>query len=183
MEIKLQKQSDCWRTNAAHFGKGRSWALPERNVLSSLFLLSGCRSVSYICLSLPNYNFLKICLGRWTPADLLSILKEKSTSSLDALLMAHSSICHDLYTARASNSDECVCVRVCLIEHVWKWAYVPALKICLHRPSSFFPNLTSFPNHGRSSHIRLRVYTLISSKNPKTPMWPVCFPTLPLSPS
>lgn len=118
------------------------------------FLLFFCRqdagqSLTSVCLFL-IIIFLKICLGQWTAADLLSILKEKSTSSLDVLLMAHSSICHDLYTARASNSDECV--------------------ICLHRPSSFFPNLTSFPNHGRSSHIKLRVYTLISSRNPKTPM-------------
>lgn len=42
--------------NSAHFVKGRSQALPERNVLSNSFLPSGCRP-SLSSVALPNYLY------------------------------------------------------------------------------------------------------------------------------
>lgn len=115
--------------------------------------------------------------GPQTAADLFNDVKEKSRRSPIAVLTVKSSICRDLYIARAL----CVCVRVCVSACLCVclcvcfggrgWAHVPVLKICLQKPLFPFspaqvPHTPASLCYGRSTHIRLKVYTLISSTNP-----------------
>lgn len=68
------------------------------------FLLFFCRQD--VSRSLPSNLLLILSHGPLTAADLFNDVKEKLTRSPIAVLMtAQSSICHDLYTARASKAE------------------------------------------------------------------------------
>lgn len=86
--------------DAAHTCKRESKALLERDVLSS--------SLPTILLLIPSFNLFGSSHGPLTAADLFHDVRKKLTRSLVAALTTNSTICHDLYIARASKTDKCV---------------------------------------------------------------------------
>lgn len=97
--------------DAAHTVKGRSQALSEE----CAFFFSSAMKMSASPLYLPTHQLLILSLTGLDPAaDLFNDVNEMSKRSPVAVLAAQSSICHDLYIARASKTDKRVvfCVRV-----------------------------------------------------------------------
>lgn len=128
-----------------------TWSKGEYR-LYAIFVSSTVRMIAVLLhLSLQ----ITTCLDSAT-RRLQLLMTGQLASSLVALLTAHSSIFHDHDLTRASKTDEYVILckneRMCLCS--WS-AYIDT--------SLFFP---AHSNPERSIHFGLKVYTLISSKNP-----------------
>lgn len=99
-----QKESDHLMTDAAHTINGK-----ETCYLLLLFCRKAVsRSRPSNLLLILSFNLFGFSRGHLTATDLVSDGKEKSTRSPITVQTAQSSICHDLYIARASKTDKCV---------------------------------------------------------------------------
>lgn len=141
------------------------------------FLLLFCcqdvsRSLPSNLLLILSFNLFGFSRGPLTAADLFNDVREKSTRSPIAVPTAQSSICHDLYIVRASKTDKCV----------FLWVRTSARACARDPPTSTpllslqptYPTFPPSPCYGRNTHIRLKVYTLISSTKP-TPSSLTCW--------
>lgn len=158
--------------DAAHAVNGKS------RLKEMCFLLLFCRQD--VSRSLPSDLLLILSLnlfgssrGPLTAADLLNDVKEKSTGSPIAVPTAPSSICHDLYIARASKTDN-VCVfvgeneRMCLCSRSACTDPLSSLSSPVAPPSLPSPPLwKKHPHQTKSLHP-----DFFRRSNPKKPVLP-----------